>query len=171
MKTMLLILLLAITTIASQEQETTESTESNITKEIPEFVIDSANYGMISSKDAFFTLGSRSFGTMATVFSFATKEDAQKYIEEFGGCILDYDTYVKMDEEDEKKYIKEHAIAPIVKDINTTKLTDANSTNAVDINNTNIKDTDAINLKPEPKTIKKVTPKKKYDEGNLRNFL
>ena len=110
MKTIIMIILITISIFASQ----------NDARKIPEYVIGAKSMGLIKAKDAFFIIGSRKYGIMKDTFAFSSKKNAEEYIKKTGGCVVDYNTYIKMDDKEVEKYVKEHGIV-IVKDTNTTK--------------------------------------------------
>lgn len=101
MKSLLLMILLTFSLMAAEE---------GYERKIPNFVIDNKSIKLIDSKKAFFILGNRKYGTMKKNFAFARKEDAQKYVERTGGCVVDYQTYLKMDDKDVEEYVKKHGI-------------------------------------------------------------
>ncbi len=112
MKTVLIIVLLTISIFATQKE---------YVRDIPNKVVDLNSLAFINAKEAFFILGNDKYGSMKKSWAFKNKEVAQKYAEMRGGCIVDYETYVKMDDEAVKKYVKKHAII-IAKDTNVTKV-------------------------------------------------
>ncbi len=84
MKTMILLFLLSISLIASQRQ-------------MPKYVVDAKNYGLVESTKAFYIIGSKKYGIMKESFAFSKEKDAQDYVEKNGGSVVDYDTYIEMD--------------------------------------------------------------------------
>lgn len=113
MKTILIIILLTISIFGAQKE---------YTRDIPENVVDLNSLSLINSKEAFFIIGNNKYGSMQKSWAFKDKETAQTYAQMHGGCIVDYETYVKMDDEAIKKYVKEHGIV-IKRDTNITKQT------------------------------------------------
>ncbi len=111
MKTTIILILLTISIFATQKE---------YVRDIPKYVVDVPSTAFIDSKNAYYIIGNKKYGTMQKSWGFLNKETAQKYAEKYGGCIVDYETYVKMDDEAVEKYVKEHGIV-ISKDINTTK--------------------------------------------------
>ncbi|MDQ1264404.1 MAG: hypothetical protein QG559_1405 [Campylobacterota bacterium] len=83
MKTLIFLLLIGISLIASEQ------------KEVPSYIIDAKNYNLIDSKKAFFIINSRKYGTMQDHFAFAKEEDAKEHVEKYGGSVVDYETYIK----------------------------------------------------------------------------
>lgn len=118
MKTILITILITISIFASGQQDA---------RKIPSHVVDVIGYSLIDSKDAFFILGIKKYGMMQKSWAFSNKEDAQAYAEKHGGCIVDYATYIKMDDKKVDEYVKKHGIV-IAVDKNTTKSVDKNST-------------------------------------------
>jgi len=61
-------------------------------------VVDNTTLKFIDSKDAFFVVGSKKPGTMSVVskYAFGTKEAAQKFANENGGKIMNFDELYKM---------------------------------------------------------------------------
>jgi len=127
MKTLLLIFLLVLSLIASEEDA----------RKMPSYVIDTKSMSLIDSKKAFFIIGSRKYGTMKENFAFAKKEDAERYVKKNGGSVVDYNTYIKMDDKAVNEYVKKHGIT-IEKKV-TKKKTDVNNTNSDIYNKENMK--------------------------------
>ncbi|MCK4738137.1 MAG: nitrous oxide reductase accessory protein NosL [Sulfurimonas sp.] len=111
-------------------------------RSIPSYIIDVPSMKLMNSKNAFFVLGNTKHGIMKKNFGFANKKDAEEYVKERGGCVVDYATYVKMTDEDIEEYVKEHGverevIKVPVKDTNVT--VDKNDTNSDIYNKENMK--------------------------------
>ncbi|MCF6331213.1 MAG: hypothetical protein L3I99_06670 [Sulfurimonas sp.] len=128
MKIILIITLLCISIFAQQKQ---------YVREIPKYVVGVKSLSLFDSKKAFFVIGAYKYGLMMDTFAFRHKGNAQEYIKKYGGCVVDYETYVKMDDEAVKKHVKKHGIV-IPKDMNTTKLikkskSDSNISSKTDI--------------------------------------
>lgn len=96
MKSVLLMFLVAVSLIAS---EIKEGTQSQSAQEEIKYIIDAKNYGMISAKDAFYVIDSHKYGTMQDHFAFATKEDAREHVEKHGGSVVSYEDYMKIKED------------------------------------------------------------------------
>lgn len=99
MRTALLIFLVAISLIASEKKEVVKT---NGAVQKPNFIIDAKNYGLIDAKKAFYVINSRKYGTMQESFAFATEEDAKQHVKQYGGSVVDYETYIKLDENSTK---------------------------------------------------------------------
>ena len=136
MKTALLIFLLALSLIASQKENA---------RKIPSYIIDAKNYGLLDAKQAFFVIGSPKYGTMKENFAFVKKEDADEYVKKHGGCVVDYKTYVKMDDKAVDEYVKKHGVVLKKKEIkekidtNTTKTIEKNTPKSDIYNKENMK--------------------------------
>ncbi|MCW8954321.1 MAG: nitrous oxide reductase accessory protein NosL [Sulfurimonas sp.] len=117
MKTTLLIFLLILSLNASQEEHK---------RKIPSHIVDAKEYILVDSKKAFFILGSHKVGTMKEYFAFIKKEDAEEHVKKYGGCVVDYDTYAKMDDKEVEEYVKEHGI--VAEKEKSAKAVDANNT-------------------------------------------
>lgn len=98
MKTLLLPFLIAISLVASQQ----ESTPTQSVKEEIKYIVDAKNYGLVAAKDAFYVIDSHKYGTMQEYFAFANEEDANDHVEKYGGKVVDYETYQKLQEEASK---------------------------------------------------------------------
>jgi len=98
LKTILLMFLLAISLIASEK----EVQKTQNTKQELNYIIDAKNYGLIDAKNAFFVINSHKYGTMQEYFAFAEEKDAKEYVEKYGGSVVDYETYIKLDENSTK---------------------------------------------------------------------
>lgn len=127
MKTILILLTITIFTAQAAQKE--------YIRDIPKNVVCVQSTAFINSKDAFFIIGNYKHGMMQKSWAFSTREGAQRYADKNGGCIVDYETYVKMDDKAVKEYVKEHGIV-ITKDTNTTKIAKDNSTKK---SNTNLR--------------------------------
>jgi len=130
MKTILIIILLTISIFATQKE---------YVRDIPKNVVDLNSLAFIDSKKAFFIIGNDKYGSMKKSWAFKNKEIAQKYAEMHGGCIIDYETYVKMDDKAVEEYVKEHGIV-IKRDTNVTKPIKS-SKPSVDKNSNSVKKT------------------------------
>lgn len=128
MKTLLLIFLLTLSLIASQKEHV---------RKIPSYIIDAKSMVLVDAKKAFFILGSQKYGTMKENFAFGKKEDAQEYVKRRGGCVVDYETYINMTDEEIKEYVKEHGIVIEKKELK--KKIDTNTTNSDIYNKENMK--------------------------------
>lgn len=98
MKAILLIFLLAISLIASEK----EVTKAQNTKQELNYIIDAKNYGLIDAKKAFFVINSHKYGTMQDYFAFAEEKDAKEHVQKYGGSVINYETYMKLDENSTK---------------------------------------------------------------------
>ena len=98
MKTVLLIFLLSISLIAAEK----EAPKKQNAKQELSYIIDAKNYGLINAKKAFFVINSHKYGTMQDYFAFAEEKDAKEYVEKYGGSVVDYETYIKLDENSTK---------------------------------------------------------------------
>ena len=117
MKTLILIFLFALSLVALEKE---------YVRKIPTYVIDTKSMGMINAKQAFYIIGNSKHGMMKDNFAFFAKEDAQAYISSRGGCVVDYETYVKMNDADIQEYVKEHGVVIEKKEI--VKKVDKNNT-------------------------------------------
>jgi len=97
-KAILLIFLLAISLIASEK----EVTKAQNTKQELNYIIDAKNYGLIDAKKAFFVINSHKYGTMQDYFAFAEEKDAKEHVQKYGGSVVNYETYIKLDENSTK---------------------------------------------------------------------
>ena len=95
MKALLLTLLITISLVASEKG--TAPTQS--TKEEIKYIVDAKNYGLVAAKDAFYVIDSHKYGTMQEYFAFAKEEEANDHVEKYGGKVVDYETYQKLQEE------------------------------------------------------------------------
>jgi nitrous oxide reductase accessory protein NosL len=93
-KTILLIFLLSISLIALDK----EVPKVQNTKQELSYIIDAKNYGLIDAKKAFFVVNSHKYGTMQDYFAFAEEKDAKEHVEKYGGSVVDYETYMKFDD-------------------------------------------------------------------------
>lgn len=98
MKTILLLFLLSISLIASEK----EVPKKQNAKQELSYIIDAKNYGLIDAKKAFFVINSHKYGTMQDYFAFAEEKDAKEHVEKYGGSVVDYETYMKLDENSTK---------------------------------------------------------------------
>ncbi|MFA5454945.1 MAG: nitrous oxide reductase accessory protein NosL [Sulfurimonas sp.] len=98
MKTILLIFLLSISLIAAEK----EVPKPQNAKQELTYIIDAKNYVLIDAKKAFFVVNSHKYGTMQDYFAFADEKDAKEYVEKNGGSVVDYETYMKFDENSTK---------------------------------------------------------------------
>ncbi|HEY9203659.1 MAG TPA: nitrous oxide reductase accessory protein NosL [Sulfurimonas sp.] len=89
MKTLLLIFLMVISLIASEKEEI-------------KYIVDAKNYGLVAAKDAFYVIDSHKYGTMQEYFAFAKEEDATDHVKKYGGKVVDYETYQKLQQEASK---------------------------------------------------------------------
>ncbi|OHD97288.1 MAG: hypothetical protein A3E21_07085 [Sulfurimonas sp. RIFCSPHIGHO2_12_FULL_36_9] len=99
MKTTLLIFLIALSLIASEKKDIV--TKDSLVKK-PTYIIDAKNYGLIDAKNAFFVINSHKYGTMQESFAFAEEKDAKEHVEKYGGSVVNYETYIKLDENSTK---------------------------------------------------------------------
>ena len=102
MKTILLLFLITISLIASEEQSTGEDVKKTNKTEVPKYIVDPNTFRLVDSKKAFYIIGSKKYGTMKENFAFATKEDAEKYVKKNGGSVVDYNTYISIDKNSSK---------------------------------------------------------------------
>lgn len=98
MKSLLLTLLITISLVASQK----ETTPTQSVKEEIKYIVDAKNYGLVAAKDAFYVIDSRKYGTMQDQFAFAKEEDANDHVKKYGGSVVNYETYQKLQEEASK---------------------------------------------------------------------
>ncbi|MDY0122897.1 nitrous oxide reductase accessory protein NosL [Sulfurimonas sp.] len=89
MKTLLLTFLMVISLIASEKEEI-------------KYIVDAKNYGLVAAKDAFYVIDSHKYGTMQEYFAFAKEEDANDHVKKYGGKVVDYETYQKLQQEASK---------------------------------------------------------------------
>jgi len=89
MKTLLLTFLMVISLIASEKEEM-------------KYIVDAKNYGLVAAKDAFYVIDSHKYGTMQEYFAFAKEEDANDHVKKYGGKVVDYETYQKLQQEASK---------------------------------------------------------------------
>lgn len=99
MKTILLMFLLALALVASEQKEAPKAQSAT---EVPNYIIDAKNYSLIDAKKAFYVIDTNKYGTMQEHFAFANEKDAQEYVEKNGGSVVDYETYIKMNENSTK---------------------------------------------------------------------
>ncbi|MGE4397018.1 MAG: nitrous oxide reductase accessory protein NosL [Sulfurimonas sp.] len=86
MKTLLLTFLMVLSLIASEKEEI-------------KYIVDAKNYGLVAAKDAFYVIDSHKYGTMQEYFAFAKEEDANDHVKKYGGKVVDYETYQKLQQE------------------------------------------------------------------------
>ncbi|MBE0514755.1 nitrous oxide reductase accessory protein NosL [Sulfurimonas sp.] len=98
MKTILLTFLITISLVASEK----EAAQTQSVKEEIKYIVDAKNYGLIAAKDAFYVIDSHKYGTMQDYFAFAKEEDANEHVKKYGGNVVDYETYKKIEEEASK---------------------------------------------------------------------
>jgi len=98
MKTLLLTFLIAISLIASEK----EAAPTQSIKEEIKYIIDAKNYGLVAAKDAYYVIDSHKYGTMQEYFAFANEEDANDHVKKYGGKVVDYETYKKIEQEASK---------------------------------------------------------------------
>lgn len=98
MKTILLTFLIAISLVASEK----EATQTQSVQEEIKYIVDAKNYGLVAAKDAFYVIDSHKYGTMQDYFAFAKEEDANEHVKKYGGSVVDYETYKKIQEEASK---------------------------------------------------------------------
>jgi len=79
-------------------------------REIPSYIVDAKNYSLVDAKKAFFIIGSSKYGIMKENFAFSYKKDAEEYVKKRGGCVIDYKTYINMDDKAVDEYVKKHGI-------------------------------------------------------------
>lgn len=89
MKTLLLTFLMVLSLIASEKEEI-------------KYIVDAKNYGLVAAKDAFYVIDSHKYGTMQEYFAFAKEEDANDHVKKYGGKVVDYETYQKLQQEASK---------------------------------------------------------------------
>ncbi|MFA5233075.1 MAG: nitrous oxide reductase accessory protein NosL [Sulfurimonas sp.] len=94
MKTILLLFLLSISLIALEK----EVPKPQNAKQELSYIIDAKNYGLIDAKKAFFVINSHKYGTMQDYFAFAEEKDAKEHVQKYGGAVVDYETYMKLDD-------------------------------------------------------------------------
>lgn len=94
MKIALLIFLITLSLIASEKKDIVA--KDSLVKN-PTYIIDAKNYELIDAKKAFFVIDSHKYGTMQDSFAFANEEDAKEHVKTYGGSVVDYETYIKLD--------------------------------------------------------------------------
>lgn len=98
MKTILLTILIALSLVAAEK----EATQTQSVKEEIKYIVDAKNYGLVAAKDAFYVIDSHKYGTMQDYFAFAKEEDANDHVKKYGGSVVDYEAYKKIQEEASK---------------------------------------------------------------------